>query len=147
MHPTAGVVYRPRLSVGRRARHAEEAAFLKPWQYRWNTLDPDTFLRYGVIATRGPRNRPYFNFSQQIWLYPGVQMDWSSRPSRAVETLAVNILVGFISERRGWVFSGNVSRHLYTVACSFAEHFLLTMPASGGRIPREVIVEWLRDVI
>lgn len=132
-------------STQRGTRRVSDASY----RYRWNDLDFRTFLSIGVIARRSPDGAACFNFPQTVWLFPDVAMDWSRRPNRSVQTLAVNILMPFV--RRCCVEiphdPGNVKRYALGLARPFAETFLLTMPTTGGRIPREVIVEWLQDAL
>jgi len=63
--------------------------------YGWHDLDDRTFNVLGVLARRAPDGTPRFNFSQTVWIHPRVDMNWSARMNRSVQTLAVNILVAF----------------------------------------------------
>ena len=105
----------------------------------------DTFAIYGVLARRDSQSRPRLNFTQVLWPYPGVGMDWSAQFSREMHTLAVNILAQFVPPQLNLVANGEADEQLLRLAEAFASELLASMPAAGGRIPQEIVVEWLGD--
>ena len=115
--------------------------------YDWDILDVRTFRLVGVIARRAPDGTPRFNFPQTIWMYPEVPMNWSTRMSRQVRTLAINILTPFLPPRTEKLVVGTTSLMALDAAASFAHLFLCTMPREGGCIPRSVIQEWIRSTL
>lgn len=126
-------------------RAGRPAAAKASYEYRWDTLDCRTFRSIGVIARRAPDGSPRFNFPQTVWLFPGVEMDWSARNTRAVQTLAVNILTSFLLERNVVTYFGATSRRVLNGAARFADACLTTMPAQGGCISRELIEKWILE--
>src|ERR1700722_3462812 len=98
------------------------------YQYGWNDLDGGTFPVIGVIAPRAPDGRPRFNFDQTIWLSARVRMDWAPELNLKVQTLALNILIRFVTQGRG-KGSRKGSRWLRDHNGEFAKLFLCTMPA------------------
>jgi hypothetical protein len=115
------------------------------YRYRWDNLDFRTCRALGVIARRAPNGSPCFNFPQTVWLSPEIRMDWSARLTPAVRTLAVNVLTLWIPEHDLPVGFGCTSQRALAGAEGFARAFLLTMPGSGGCLPRELMEEWIRD--
>ena len=123
------------------------APFASSYDYEWDNLDPLTFRVLGAIARRAPDGSPRFNFSQTIWLYPKIAMNWSERLTRQAETLAVNLLAPWISARRQRATRLTAEQLAMIASRAFAREFLCSMPADGGCIPREVIQEWIRSAL
>src|SRR5688572_19453038 len=107
-------------------RAGKMPSFKASYHYGWNDLDFRTFRPIGAIARRAPDGTPRFNFPQTVWLYPGVEMDWLARNTRAVQTLAVNILTSFLLERNVATYFGATSRRVLNAAPRFANVSLLS---------------------
>jgi hypothetical protein len=128
-----------------RRRSGRRFASKPSYRYHWDDLDFRTCRSLGVIARRAPDGAPRFNFPQTVWLFPDIRMDWSIRLTPAVRTLAVNVLTVWILEQDLAVCFGCTNRRAVAAADRFARAFLLTMPDSGGCLPRELITEWIRE--
>jgi len=86
----------------------------------------------------------HFNFSQCVWISASVPMAFTQVPSRALTTLALNMI--FLAsdrcmDRRGRVQSQR--REARRLAPQFAVSCLLSAPAGGWVIPREVVADWV----
>src|ERR1700722_6925361 len=117
----AAAMHRPR------RRLASLPGFRPSYDYHWDNLDFRTCRGLGVIARRAPDGTPRFNFPQTVWLNSDIKMDWSTRFTPAVRTLAVNVLTLWIPEHDMVVGFGSTSRRAVAGAAQFAEVFLLTM--------------------
>lgn len=85
----------------------------------------------------------HFNFIQQIWLQPQVEMAVTAVVTVALETLAVNLLTQVTRERDFAAPVGITSRRVMQLARRFCEQCLLTAQQGGWRIPRATIKSWL----
>lgn len=84
-----------------------------------------------------------FSFPQKIWLEPGVDMGWH-QGRLSLYTLAINILDCVVSEPRTQALPrGYTSPKALILAVSFAEEVLATMPPEGGKIPKQLVNEWM----
>jgi hypothetical protein len=120
---------------------------LKPWDYTWDALHPYTLRFYGLLARRSPADTAHFNLTQTIWLRRDLDMNWSPRQTPAATTLAVNVLTAHLdpgTPHNTHAFRGSTTRRILAIAPQFAREFLCTMPEHGGRIPRDVIIGWMR---
>lgn len=87
--------------------------------------------------------RQHFNFTQQVWLQPGVNMAVTGIITVALETLAVNLLTLVIRERDHSAMLEGASQRVVQLARRFCSECLLTAGQSGWRIPRETVRSWL----
>ena len=102
-------------------------------------------VRFDIQAKRDAMSgAPIFNFPQTVWLYPRVMMNWGPRYNRNVEVLAVNILTSVIPARDCKVLFGTTSHRAIDLADLFAREVLLDMPADGGIISRDFLLDWTR---
>ncbi|MGA8708638.1 MAG: hypothetical protein WB646_16820 [Steroidobacteraceae bacterium] len=85
----------------------------------------------------------HFNFIQQIWLQPQVEMAVTAVMTLALETLAVNLLTQVTRERDFLAPVGITSRRVMQLAGRFCEQCLLTARQDGWRIPRATVKSWL----
>jgi hypothetical protein len=85
----------------------------------------------------------HFNFIQQIWLQPQVEMAVTAVMTVALETLAVNLLTQVTRERDFAAPVGITSRRIMLLAPRFCEQCLLTAQRGGWRIPRATVKSWL----
>jgi hypothetical protein len=90
---------------------------------------PDEFRYY--IDRHGAQ---HFNFQQQLWLERSVAMAFTSVPTTALETLAINLLA---------LASGHAGTRLKLLARDFCEQCLLGAPQQGWVLPRPVIQAWM----
>jgi hypothetical protein len=144
-----GVELHSQSLCGAVARHrpGRRVAGKPSYRYHWDDLDFRTCRSLGVIARRAPNGAPCFNFPQTVWLSPKLRMDWSVRLTPAVQTLAVNVLTLWTVEQDLAACFGRTNRRAVAAADRFAGAFLLTMPDSGGCLPRELIMRWIREEI
>jgi len=99
----------------------------------------DRCFRY-YVDTAG---RQHFNFVQQVWLRPQVEMAVTSVPTVALETLAVNLLTLVTRRRDCTVAVGMTSRTVMQLADSFCTECLLSAGANGWVMPRSAVRAWL----
>ena len=101
-------------------------------------LSVDKF-RYFVDST----GRQHFNFVQQIWLLPQVEMAVTPVMTVALETLAVNLLT-LVSRRRDQPAAvGVTSKTVLELAPRFCKECLMTALPDGWVIPRASVRSWL----
>jgi hypothetical protein len=88
--------------------------------------------------------RQHFNFKQQIWLEASVPMAFTPCCyTRALETLAVNLLTLATEERDYRAARGATSRWAVTLARRFCEECLLQAPAEAWQLRVSVLRSWL----
>jgi hypothetical protein len=88
--------------------------------------------------------RQHFNFKQQIWLHATVPMAFTPRcHTRALETLAVNLLTLATPERDYQAAKGATSRWAIRLAPRFCEECLLGAPAEGWELRVSVLHSWI----
>jgi hypothetical protein len=107
------------------------------------------FDQKGVRLKRRRNGVPQFNFSQVLWLYPGVGMDWTARLSRQAETLAANILIRFLPRRGRYRALSrtclcNQSVRSEGLAWQFARQVLVSLPQEGSELEPDFVREWLQ---
>lgn len=87
--------------------------------------------------------RQHFNFTQQIWLRPQVEMAVTSVRTVALETLAVNLLT-LVTRERDWAAAvGVTSRRVMKLADRFCTDCLLSAHTDGWIMPRAAVRAWL----
>jgi hypothetical protein len=89
------------------------------------------------------RGAQHFNFIQQIWLHPQVEMAVTAIMTVALETLAVNLLTQVTRERDFLAPVGITSRRVMQLAPRFCEECLMTAQRDGWKIPRATVKSWL----
>ncbi len=99
----------------------------------------DCRFRYFVDAT----GRQHFNFVQQVWLRPQVEMAVTAVMTLALETLAVNLLTQVTRRRDQSAAVGLTSKAALQLAPRFCRECLLTAQANGWVIPRASVRSWL----
>lgn len=111
----------------------------------WQAVRPDapsqrvsTFCYYV-----DPQGLQHFNFIQQVWLQPQVEMAVTAVMTLALETLAVNLLTEVTGERDFPAPVGITSRRVMQLAPRFCEQCLLTAQRGGWKIPRATVKSWL----
>jgi hypothetical protein len=136
----SGTVVSPRVRVGgRRARRvACRAGMNAAWRSE-RAATADCKFRYFVDST----GRQHFNFVQQIWLRPQIEMAVTPVLTVALETLAVNLLTEVTRRRDYTVAIGQTSRRVMQLAPRFCHECLLTAQADGWVIPRASVRSWL----
>lgn len=85
----------------------------------------------------------HFNFSQCIWISASVPMAFTQAPSKALTTLALNMICLASSTRVGRGRVPSQRRKERRLARQFALTCLLTAPAGGWVIPRQVVTDWI----
>jgi hypothetical protein len=135
-----GTVVSPAVRVeGPRARRvACRAGVNSAWRSE-RAAAVDRKFRYFVDAT----GRQHFNFVQQIWLRPQVEMAVTPVMTVALETLAVNLLSEVTRRRDCAAAVGLTSRRVIQLAPRFCQECLLTAQANGWVIPRASVRSWL----
>lgn len=99
----------------------------------------DRSFRYFVDST----GRQHFNFVQQIWLLPQVEMAVTPVLTIALETLAVNLLTLVSRRRDAPAAVGITSRRVLRLAPRFCRECLLTAHPDGWVIPRAIVQAWI----
>jgi hypothetical protein len=91
--------------------------------------------------------RQYFNFPQQVWVYPAIPMAYTKVPSTAMTNLAANLLALALNERgersEARLETALASRYVLALARQFSTECLLQAPDEGWVIPRAAIRAWL----
>jgi hypothetical protein len=105
--------------------------------------------RSGVRLYRRGDGSPAYNFSQVVWLYPAVGMDWTSRLSRQAETLAANILIRFLPRGGRYrvlarICLKNPRVRSAGLAWQFARQVLVSLPREGSDLEADFVREWLQ---
>ena len=86
--------------------------------------------------------RQHFNFIQQIWLRPQVEMAVTSIMTVALETLAVNLLTQVTRDRNFPAAVGITSRRVMQLSHLFCEECLLSAHSDGWVMPRASVKSW-----
>jgi hypothetical protein len=86
--------------------------------------------------------RQHFNFIQQIWLRPQVEMAVTSIMTVALETLAVNLLTQVTRDRNCPAAVGVTSRRVMQLARLFCAECLLSAHSDGWVMPRVSVKSW-----
>lgn len=91
------------------------------------------------------RGRQHFNFRQHLWIDPAVPMACTRGHSTALLTLAVNLLLLGMAERRARLESepAVTARLAIGLARRFVDECLLDCPEMGWVMPREAIGAWV----
>jgi hypothetical protein len=111
-------------------------------------VDSEALRCDGVLLSRARGGRARFNFTQVVTLCDGVAMDWSSRHTLQVETLAANILIRFLPERGRYAqlcpecLIGKRARS-HGLIWQFCRQVLVTLPPQGSQLPPDFIEAWL----
>lgn len=87
--------------------------------------------------------RQHFNFAQQVWLQPGVDMAVTGVVTVALETLALNVLAHVMRECDLATALGIAPCRAARLTRQFCLECLLTAGQSGWKIPRETVRSWL----
>jgi hypothetical protein len=95
-------------------------------------------FRYFVDA----QGRQHFNFPQRIWRHRSIPMAMTPVMTRALETLAINLLAQAVPARNG-IADGVGSRRMVALARRFCVQCLLTGSPAGWVIPLGTIEAWL----
>jgi hypothetical protein len=145
---------RERLSGGPRPRAAIYPSISKLYGRRWGSVAAfggkectDSALN-PVRLYRRSNGVLHYDFPQVVLLYPGVQMNWTPRLSREVETLAANILVWFLPKRGPYAYlcpnclMGQEHRS-EGLAWQFAKQILVTMPFEGSELEGPFLNAWV----
>jgi hypothetical protein len=82
--------------------------------------------------------RQHFNFIQQFWIHPCVSMAFTDTPTKALETLALNVLA---LACRPLSVSNDAAA--YQLVRTFCDECLLGAPREAWVIPRTTVVEWI----
>jgi hypothetical protein len=99
---------------------------------------PDEFRYY--LDRHGAQ---HFNFQQQLWIERSVAMAFTSVPTTALETLAINLLALACRAASGSGMQLGKPARLKPLAREFCEQCLLGAPPEGWVLPRPVIQAWL----
>jgi hypothetical protein len=91
------------------------------------------------------RGKQHFNFNQEIWLDPTVQMAHAPVYTTALKTLAVNLLTLTINKRDRRAAVGITSRTAISLAPSFCRQCLMGAPGKAWALPRATIEAWLES--
>ncbi|MGH8142176.1 MAG: hypothetical protein ACREU2_06640 [Steroidobacteraceae bacterium] len=89
--------------------------------------------------------RQHFNFEQQVWLDPLVQMACTRVHSTALTTLAVNLLTLVLRERNYPAAVGTSCRQAVVLARAFSDDCLLSAPGNAWVMPRSAIRAWIHS--
>jgi hypothetical protein len=107
-------------------------------------IAPAVLTSHGAIEFfLDPAGRQHFNFSQQVWLDPAVQMAYTHLPTTALRTLAVNVLTLITAERDYRAAIGTTSKRAIRYAQRFCDDCLLTASEYSWALPRETLEQWL----
>lgn len=90
--------------------------------------------------------KPRFSFEQTIWLANDKGMDWNG-DSLAQRTLSANILSLFVESMSPEAFENDLPTSFSALIDDFVEDVILTMPAQGGRMPADVLSDWVSDKV
>lgn len=97
-----------------------------------------------VVAWIDEQGFECFNFSQQIWLYPGVCMHNSAVWSKEAHVLALNILVRARKACELRVSHQSARDQVEPLVRDFAE-CLQPVAGTNWQMPHEAIICWLRE--
>jgi hypothetical protein len=86
--------------------------------------------------------RQHFNFIQQIWLRPQVEMAMTAAMTVALETLAVNLLTQITRDRDCPTVVGVTSKRVMRLARQFCIDCLLSAHPDGWLMPRTAVKSW-----
>ena len=102
----------------------------------------------GINLRREADGSPVFNFKQRIWLFPDVDMAWTSRPTQQSQNLAANILTPFLPLRGRYaslcpecLMGKEAPQH--GLAWQFARQVLAPLGQEGARMGPEFVDEWV----
>ena len=102
----------------------------------------------GIQLCRAEDGSPVFNFAQRIWLYPGVGMEWSTRPTQAAQNLAANILAPFLPVKGRFAYlcpeclkGRKTAQH--GLAWQFARQVLVPLNRKGVMMDPAFLEEWV----
>ena len=82
--------------------------------------------------------RQHFNFVQRVWIDRSVSMAFTSVRTKALETLALNVLA--LACPPGSVIHGASAAHFVSAFC---DECLLEAPREAWVMPRTTVLEWI----
>jgi hypothetical protein len=80
----------------------------------------------------------HFNFAQRVWIDPSVSMAFTSIRTKALETLALNVLA--LACHPASAISGASAPKLVRTFC---DECLLGAPREAWSMPRTAVLEWM----